>query len=81
MDETAPGFRRLVILLNAGYRPALPSQLDGILLQRRLGWLRHTTAICYDNGTVVFLPRGKEIRVRSFDPDEALLQTIRLLRS
>ncbi len=81
MDESPCGFRRLVMLLNAGYVPVLPCNAEGVLMEKRLGFMRHTKVICYDNGTVVFLPRGGEVRIRSFDPDDAMYLAMKSVKS
>lgn len=72
------GFRRLVMLLNAGWAPVLPSPTDGIMLTRPAGFGRTKTAFVFDNGTTVFeAPDAGEIRIKSYDEDDALLAYLR----
>ncbi|WP_313229148.1 hypothetical protein [Stenotrophomonas acidaminiphila] len=69
------GFRRLVMLLNAGWAPVLPSPTDGIMLTRPAGFGRTKTAFVFDNGTTMFdAPDGGEIRIKSYDEDDAVGQ-------
>lgn len=72
------GFRRLVILLNAGWAPALPSSTDGIMLTRPAGFGRTKSAFVFDNGTTVLdAPDGGEIRIKTYDEDDKLLAHLR----
>lgn len=72
------GFRRLVMLLNAGWAPVLPSPTDGIMLTRSAGFWRTKSAFVFDNGiTVLDAADGGEIRIKSYDEDDALLAYLR----
>lgn len=78
LQISTTGFRRLVMLLNAGWAPVLPSPTDGIMLTRPAGFGRTKTAFVFDNGTTVLdAPDGGEIRIRSYDEDDALLAYLR----
>lgn len=74
------GFRRLVMLLNAGWALVLPSPTpnDGIMLTRPAAFGRTKTAFVFDNGTTVFdAPDAGEIRIKSYDEDDELLAHLR----
>lgn len=68
-------FRRLVMVMNAGFSPILPSPVDAVALRKSAGFGRSRMAFVYDNGTTVLnLRNGEEVRVRSFDCDTLLLE-------
>lgn len=76
--STSTGFRRLVMLLNAGRAPVLPSPTDGVMLTRSAGFGRTKSAFVFDNGTTVLDgPDGGEIRIKSYDEDDALQAHLR----
>ncbi|MCS4234447.1 hypothetical protein M2421_001621 [Stenotrophomonas sp. BIGb0135] len=80
MEPTeARGFRRLCILLRAGFRISSAPDLEAVVLVRPLGFMKHETAFVYDNGTVVLdaVP-GSEKRIRSYDPDDDLYSALLL---
>ncbi len=72
--STSTAFRRLILLLNAGWTPSLPSATDGIMLTKQTGSGRSMSALVFNNGTTVMdAPDGGEIRIRSYDEDDELL--------
>lgn len=76
--SSSTGFRRLVMLLNAGWAPVLPSSTDGVMLTRPAGFGRTKSAFVFDNGTTVLdAAGGGEIRIKSYDDDDALLAHLR----